>query len=112
MSKTTSLDRRRFLTVSAGAALGATALSACANSVGDSKGGSGGGTASKTLTIMSTENDFNADMRKAAEKALGVKIRFVPSDQTKLNAMLASGTRRTWCAASARWTRRTSRPAG
>ncbi|MEH0433725.1 MULTISPECIES: extracellular solute-binding protein [Streptomyces] len=92
MSKTTSLDRRRFLTVSAGAALGATALSACANSVSDSKGGSGGGTASKTLTIMSTENDFNADMRKAAEKALGVKIRFVPSDQTKLNAMLASKT--------------------
>lgn len=91
MSKYTStpLDRRRFLTVSAGAALGATALSACATSV--SGGGSGGASGSKsTLTIMSNANEFDAKAIKAAEQALGVKITFLSADNTKLNAMLAA----------------------
>jgi ABC-type glycerol-3-phosphate transport system substrate-binding protein len=92
MSKSsTSLDRRRFLAVSAGAALGASALSACAASVNDSGSGGGGGSASKTtLTVMSHDNEMDPKTIQAAEKALGVKIRFIASDDTKLNAMLAA----------------------
>ncbi len=85
---TTSLDRRRFLAVSAGAALGASALSACATSV--SGGSSGGKGSTSTLTIMSADNEMDAKTIKAAEKALGVKITFLSSDDTKLNAMLAA----------------------
>ncbi|MEU1276121.1 extracellular solute-binding protein [Streptomyces sp. NPDC005799] len=83
---TTSLDRRRFLAVSAGAALGASALSACATSVN-----SGDASTSKTtLTVMSVDNEMDKKTIQAAEKALGVKITYVRFDQTKLNAMLAA----------------------
>ncbi|WP_225877089.1 extracellular solute-binding protein [Streptomyces resistomycificus] len=86
----TSLDRRRFLAVSAGAALGASALSACAASV-DGSGGSGGGSGSKTtLTVMSHDNELDKKTIQAAEEALGFEIRFIASDDTKLNAMLAA----------------------
>ncbi|MFF7789936.1 extracellular solute-binding protein [Streptomyces sp. NPDC007991] len=95
MSKlpTTSLDRRRFLALSAGAALGASALSACAASVdeggGSGKGGSGGG-GRTTLTVMSVDSEMDKKTIAAAEQALGVKISYLGFDQTKLNAMLAS----------------------
>ncbi|MFI2037121.1 extracellular solute-binding protein [Streptomyces bottropensis] len=82
-----SLDRRRFLTLS-GAALGATALSGCAASVDDGSGG-GAKSGSTTLTVMCAKDDVDI---KAAQKALGVKIRILESDPTKLNAMLASKT--------------------
>ena len=59
----TSLDRRRFLAVSAGAALGATALSACAASVDG--GGSGGG--KSTLTVMSHDDDTPAAYQPAQD---------------------------------------------
>ncbi|MDW6057483.1 hypothetical protein SAZ11_04670 [Streptomyces sp. FXJ1.4098] len=85
---TAPLGRRRFLTVSAGAALAATALPGCAASVDDS--GSGGG--SETLTIMSVESEMDKKTIKAAEAALGCKVKFVLYDTTKLNAMLASKT--------------------
>ncbi|MES5823172.1 extracellular solute-binding protein [Streptomyces sp. RG80] len=80
-----SLDRRRFLSLS-GAALGAAALSGCAASVDD---GSASGGGKKTLTVMCEKEDFDI---KAAQKALGVNIRLLKSDPTKLNAMLASKT--------------------
>lgn len=83
-----SLDRRRFLTLSAGAALAATALPGCAASVDDGSG-SGGGSGKKTLTVMCEKEDFDI---KAAQQALGVNIRFLQSDPSKLNAMLASKT--------------------
>ncbi|GAA3840720.1 hypothetical protein GCM10022403_086170 [Streptomyces coacervatus] len=84
---TESLDRRRFLTLS-GAALGAAALSGCAASVDDGSGGSSKGD-STTLTVMCEKDDIDI---KAAQQALGVKIRFLQKDPTKLNAMLAAKT--------------------
>jgi multiple sugar transport system substrate-binding protein len=85
ISPTGSLDRRRFLAVSAGTALAAAALPGCAASVGD--GGGSAGNEKTTLTIMSSLSDSDV---KAAEKALGMKINLVTLDTTKLNAMLVS----------------------
>lgn len=85
---TGSLDRRRFLSYS-GAALGAAALSGCAASVDDGSGGGGSKSGSKTLTVMCEKEDIDI---KAAQKALGVKIRFLQWDPAKLNALLASKT--------------------
>ncbi|KUN83268.1 extracellular solute-binding protein [Streptomyces griseoruber] len=84
---TESLDRRRFLTLS-GAALGAAALSGCAASVDDGSGGSSKG-AKTTLTVMCEKDDIDI---KAAQQALGMEIRFLQKDPTKLNAMLAAKT--------------------
>lgn len=83
-----SLDRRRFLAASAGAALTAVALPGCAASVG-SGGGSGGG---KTLTVMTVVDEWDAKTKKSIEKMLGVNLRVVTYDVTKLNAMLAAKT--------------------
>ncbi|MDX2936078.1 extracellular solute-binding protein [Streptomyces ipomoeae] len=83
---TGSLDRRRFLAASAGAALAATALPGCAASVDD---GSSSGGGRKTLTVMCEKEDIDI---KAAQKALGVNIRWLKTDATKLNALLASKT--------------------
>ncbi|MFB6850177.1 extracellular solute-binding protein [Streptomyces sp. NPDC056373] len=89
----TSLDRRRFLAVSAGAALGASALSACAASV-DNGGGSGGkasGGGKTTLTVMTNEGELGTkEVIAYAEQTLGAKISVLTYDATKLNAMLAS----------------------
>lgn len=90
MSTTTSLDRRRFLAVSAGAALGASALSACAATVDDGSSSGGGGSSKTTLTVMSQDNELDKKTIQAAEQALGIKIRLISSDDTKLNAMLAA----------------------
>jgi multiple sugar transport system substrate-binding protein len=87
----TSMTRRRFFATSAGvaaAATGGTLLSACAGSV--SSGKSGG---KATVTIMSsgTELGSTADI-KAAEKALGLNIKIVKYDLTRLTAMLTAGS--------------------
>ncbi|CAM5704680.1 extracellular solute-binding protein [Streptomyces canus] len=82
-----SLDRRRFLTLS-GAALGAATLSGCATSVDDGSGG-GAKSGSTTLTVMCEKDDFDI---KAAQQALGMKIRFLQNDSAKLNALLAAKT--------------------
>lgn len=87
VSARSSLDRRRFLAASAGAALAATALPGCAASAGG--GNSGGGGGKTTLTIMTADGDVDV---KAAAKALGVNISIVKNDPTKLNAMLAAKT--------------------
>ncbi|MFJ9628509.1 extracellular solute-binding protein [Streptomyces sp. NPDC091280] len=81
-----SLDRRRFLAVSAGAALAATALPGCAASV-DSGGGSGG---KKTLTVMTVADEWDKKTKQSIEKMLDVSLSIVTYDITKLNAMLAS----------------------
>ncbi|GAB3008488.1 hypothetical protein GCM10023080_087960 [Streptomyces pseudoechinosporeus] len=95
ISSSVSLDRRRFLAVSAGAALGASALSACAASVDNGSGsggnGSGGGGGKTTLTVMSNDSELGSkEVIAYAEQTLGVKISLVNYDPTKLNAMLAS----------------------
>ncbi|WTN17058.1 extracellular solute-binding protein [Streptomyces canus] len=88
MSTTTSLDRRRFLAVSAGTALAATGLSACAGTAGNSTGGSGSG--KTTLTVMTVQNEWDKKALKAAEEALGMNLNVIIWDPTKLNAMLAA----------------------
>lgn len=81
-----SLDRRRFLAASTGAALTATALSGCAASVDSGSGSSSG----KTLTVMGQVDEWDAKTRKSIEKMLNVTLRVMTYDVTKLNAMLAS----------------------
>ncbi|MEU0805972.1 extracellular solute-binding protein [Streptomyces sp. NPDC005970] len=82
-----SLDRRRFLAASAGAALTAAALPGCAASVESGSGSGGGG---KTLTVMTVGEEWDAKTRKSIEKTLGVTLRLITYDVTKLNALLAS----------------------
>jgi ABC-type glycerol-3-phosphate transport system substrate-binding protein len=85
----TALSRRALMrgtALGAAATAGAGALAACAPSA---SGGDGG---KKTLTIMAPENEFSPEFLKSAEKQLGVKIKRVEVDTTKLTAMLASGT--------------------
>ncbi|MPY59411.1 extracellular solute-binding protein [Streptomyces spongiae] len=84
-----SLDRRRFLAASAGAALTAAAVPGCAASV-DSGSGSGGG--GKTLTVMTVGEEWDAKTKKTIEKTLGVTIRVITYDVTKLNALLSAKT--------------------
>ncbi|MER7789249.1 extracellular solute-binding protein [Streptomyces sp. NPDC097640] len=86
VSARASLDRRRFLAASAGAALTAAALPGCAASV-DSGGGSGGG--GKTLTVMTLTDEWDAKTKRSIEKTLNVTLRVITYDVTKLNAMLA-----------------------
>ncbi|KOU77586.1 ABC transporter substrate-binding protein [Streptomyces sp. MMG1533] len=81
-----SLDRRRFLTASAGAAFTAAALPGCAASV-DSGSGSGSG---KTLTVMTQVDEWDAKAKKNIEKTLDVTLRVITYDVTKLNALLSS----------------------
>ncbi|MBE8476073.1 extracellular solute-binding protein [Streptomyces justiciae] len=83
-----SFDRRRFLTASAGAAATAT-LSGCAASV-DSGNGSGGG--GKTITVMTVGEEWDAKTKKSLEKTLGITIRVITYDVTKLNALLSAKT--------------------
>ncbi|MFD3501199.1 extracellular solute-binding protein [Streptomyces sp. NPDC058676] len=86
-----SLDRRQFLRASAataGAALAATSLSGCANSVGDDDGGAGSGRT--TLNVMTVENEWDKKTIKVAEAALGMRLNVIIADPTKLNAMLAA----------------------
>lgn len=85
----TPVSRRTLMrgsALGAAAAAGAGALSACAPSAGGSDGGK------KTLTIMAPENEFSPEFLKSAEKELGMTIKRVEVDTTKLTAMLASGT--------------------
>ncbi|WP_406350366.1 extracellular solute-binding protein [Streptomyces sp. NBC_00658] len=85
------MSRRRFLTTSTGVAAAATAgglLSGCAGSV--SSGDSGGKT---TLTIMSSGTELGTAAEiKQAEKTLGMTLKVVKYDLTRLTAMLTSGS--------------------
>ncbi|MDN3239058.1 extracellular solute-binding protein [Glycomyces tritici] len=83
------LTRRNLMrgtALGAAAAAGAGTLTACAPSAG---GGAGGKT---TLTIMAPENEFSPEFLKTAEAQLDLTIKRVEVDNTKLTAMLASGT--------------------
>lgn len=81
-----SLDRRRFLAASAGAALATAALPGCASSVDTGTGAKG---AKETLTIMDAAW-LKEDLKKA-EQTLGINLNVITYDVTKLNAMLAGG---------------------
>ncbi|WP_328993507.1 sugar ABC transporter substrate-binding protein [Kribbella sp. NBC_01245] len=86
------ITRRRFLAGSALAAGGvATGLTGCnAGTSGSSTGGGAGDTV--TLTVMYNNNELTkshiADFQRANP---GIRIEFIQSDGTRLNAMLASG---------------------
>ena len=79
-----SLDRRRFLAVSAGAALTAATLPGCAASVDSGSGAKG---AKETLTLMDVA--WPKKDKQKAEQALGMNLDIITYDITKLNAMLA-----------------------
>ncbi|MGW0331053.1 extracellular solute-binding protein [Streptomyces sp. NPDC003011] len=81
-----SLNRRRFLALSAGGAAGATALSGCALQV--STGVSGPG---ETVTLMVKPDDISPELVKRAQKDIGVKIVTVRYDLTKLIGMMTNG---------------------
>jgi multiple sugar transport system substrate-binding protein len=88
---TANVNRRRFLRnsmVTVSAAAGASAiLGACnANSTG-------GGSGTTTLTVMYVSGEFPKTYIGEFEKLnKDIKIKFIEYDQTRLNAMLASGT--------------------
>lgn len=86
------ITRRRFLAGSALAAGGvATGLTGCdAGTSGSSPGGGADGTVK--LTVMYNNNELTKSHIADFEKANpGIKIEFIQSDGTRLNAMLASG---------------------
>jgi ABC-type glycerol-3-phosphate transport system substrate-binding protein len=89
-SLTSRLSRRglmRGAALGATAAVGGTALSACAPSAG---GGSNGG--KTTVTVMSQEGEFSNELIERAQEALGFTVKRIDYDPTKLTAMLASNT--------------------
>lgn len=73
------LTRRSLLALGALAGGGAL-LGAC----GDDAPGDG-------ITVMTLAGEFDEEARRAAEKALGLRIRRIDPDLTRLTAMLASG---------------------
>ncbi|TDW79565.1 sugar ABC transporter substrate-binding protein [Kribbella sp. VKM Ac-2566] len=98
MNGSARISRRRLLggasAVVGGAAAGGL-LSGCnANSSGSSAGnGGGGGGSTVTLTVMYNNNELTKDHIADFEaKNPGIRINFLQTDATRLNAMLASGT--------------------
>ncbi|MFB6720625.1 ABC transporter substrate-binding protein [Kribbella sp. NPDC056345] len=86
------ITRRRFLARSALTAGGvATVLSGCnAGTSGSSSNGGSGGTV--TLIVMYNNNELTKEHIAGFEKANpGIRIEFIQTDATRLNAMLASG---------------------
>lgn len=96
MDESMRISRRRLLAGTA-AVVGGTAagglLSGCnANSSGTSSGTGGSGQGTVTLTVMYNNNELTKDHIADFEaKNPGVKINFLQTDDTRLNAMLASG---------------------
>ncbi|MEU4393834.1 sugar ABC transporter substrate-binding protein [Kribbella sp. NPDC023855] len=87
------ITRRRFLARSALAAGGvATVMSGCdAGTSGSSPGGGTGGE-TVTLTVMYNNNELTKEHIAGFEKDNpGIRIEFIQTDSTRLNAMLASG---------------------
>lgn len=87
-------SRRRFLALG-GAAAGTALAMGCspASSTKTPAAGAGGtGSAAKgTVTVMSQSGEFGPKEAKAASQALGLTVKTVEFDLTKLTAMLASG---------------------
>jgi len=93
---TTGLSRRRFLALGGAAAGGALALgcspASSTNAPAVAGSASGSGSAAKgTVTVMSQSGEFGPKEAKAAGQALGITVKTVEYDLTKLTAMLASG---------------------
>ena len=89
------VSRRRFLAGSALLAAGAVAapaLAACDASKGGGSATSGGGSGKTTLTVMYASNELTKDhIADFESKNPDIKIQFIENDDTRLNAMLASG---------------------
>lgn len=95
MSGSARISRRRLLAgttaVVGGAAAGGLLGGCNANTSGTSSGGGSGGTV--TLTVMYNNNELTKEHIAYFEaKNPGIKINFLQTDATRLNAMLASGT--------------------
>ncbi|MFI7065012.1 ABC transporter substrate-binding protein [Kribbella sp. NPDC050124] len=89
------LSRRRFLALSGtavGGALAAGCSPASSTNTPAAGSGTGSGSAAKgTVTVMSQSGEFGPKEAKAASQALGITVKTVEYDLTKLTAMLASG---------------------
>jgi ABC-type glycerol-3-phosphate transport system substrate-binding protein len=87
------LSRRRFLALGSAAAGGALAVGCSpASSTNTPAAAPGTGSAAKgTVTVMSQSGEFGPKEAKAAAQALGLTVKTVEYDLTKLTAMLASG---------------------
>ena len=87
------LSRRRFLALGSAAAGGALAVGCSpASSTNTPAAAPGTGSAAKgTVTVMSQSGEFGPKEAKAAGQALGLTVKTVEYDLTKLTAMLASG---------------------
>jgi ABC-type glycerol-3-phosphate transport system substrate-binding protein len=87
-------SRRRFLALSGTAVGGALAVGcspASSTNTGPAAGSSTGAAAKGTVTVMSQSGEFGPKEAKAAAQALGLTVKTVEYDLTKLTAMLASG---------------------
>jgi multiple sugar transport system substrate-binding protein len=86
------LSRRRFLALSGAAAGGALAVGCSPASSTNTPAAVAPGSAAKgTVTVMSQSGEFGPKEAKAAAQALGLTVKTVEYDLTKLTAMLASG---------------------
>ncbi|MGZ0148758.1 extracellular solute-binding protein [Kribbella sp. WER1] len=89
---TPGLSRRRFLAIGGAATGGALAVGCSpASSSNTPAAGAGTSAAKGTVTVMSQSGEFGPKEAKAAGQALGVTVKTVEFDLTKLTAMLASG---------------------
>jgi multiple sugar transport system substrate-binding protein len=87
-------SRRRFLALSGtavGSALAVGCSPASSTNAPAAAGSSSGSTAKGTVTVMSQAGEFGPKEAKAAAQALGLTVKTVEYDLTKLTAMLASG---------------------
>jgi ABC-type glycerol-3-phosphate transport system substrate-binding protein len=84
------LSRRRFLGLS-GAAVGGALAVGCSPASSTNTPVATGSAAKGTVTVMSKAGEFGPKEAKAASQALGITVKTVEYDLTKLTAMLASG---------------------
>jgi len=91
MTTNPGLSRRRFLALS-GTAIGGALAVGCSPASSTNAPAAGSGSTSKvTVTVMSQAGEFGPKEAKAASQALGLTVKTVEYDLTKLTAMLASG---------------------
>ncbi|MFD7160299.1 extracellular solute-binding protein [Kribbella sp. NPDC059898] len=89
---TPGLSRRRFLALGGAAAGGALAVGCSPASSTNTPAATGTGSGAKgVVTVMSQSGEFGPKEAKAASQALGLTVKTVEYDLTKLTAMLASG---------------------
>ncbi|HEY3511318.1 MAG TPA: hypothetical protein VGL36_19250, partial [Kribbella sp.] len=91
-TSTQGLSRRRFLALGGAVAGGSLAVGCSPASSTNTPVAAGTGSSAKgVVTVMSQSGEFGPKEAKAASQALGLTVKTVEYDLTKLTAMLASG---------------------